>query len=188
MLCWSLQSASAQAIPYERLLAIVQSQDIGSAEFPSVQWRKSTAEALHSYCKSALSRVPRDPPRVGLTEEGASDIVDMIFEFAHWRLATIFLDCNELTQELLDTRDVHHEIHSWIKLARLLEHDKTVLSLIVNTGMLPPRNDGSYDDNIFGTASWWTVREFIFYAVLNLLRSCAMAAVPSPGSTRSCTM
>jgi hypothetical protein len=175
LLCCSVDWVSAQSIPYERLLSIVQSQDIGSAEFPSTSWRKSTPEAIQSYCKSALTRVPRNTLRVGITEEGASDITEMQIEFAHWQLTTIFLNCIELTQEILDRLDVHQEIRAWIKLARLMEHNKTVLNCIVVAGILPPTHDGNYEDNIFGTGNWGIVREWIVAATLKLLeKDCAI--------------
>ena len=167
--CCSIRLVPAQTIPYQDLLEIIQSRDITSAEFPSVPWRKSSAAALLSYCKSALTRVPHNPLSVGITEDGAMDISDMRIEFARWQLETIFSNCTALTQTILDARSVPQEIGAWIKLTRLLEDDQTALNLIVSAGMLRLSRDGSYEDNIFGIANWRTVRVFIFEAILKLL-------------------
>jgi hypothetical protein len=167
--CCSIRLVPAQTIPYQDLLKIIQSPDITSAEFPSVPWRKSSAAALLSYCKSALTRVPHNPLSVGITEDGAVDISDMRMEFARWRLETIFSNCTALTQTILDAPSVQQEIGAWIKLTRLFEDDQTALNLIVSAGILRPSRDGSYEDNIFGISNWRTVRVFIFEAILKLL-------------------
>jgi hypothetical protein len=168
--CCSIRLVPAsQTVPYQDLLEIIQSPDITSAEFPSVPWRKSSAAALLSYCKSALIRVPHNPLSVGITEDGAMDISDMRIEFARWQLETIFSNCTALTQTILDARSVQQEISVWIELTRLLEDDQTALNLIVSAGMLQPSRDGSYEDNIFGIANWRTVRVVIFEAILKLL-------------------
>jgi hypothetical protein len=167
--CCSIRLVPAQTIPYQDLLEIIQSPDITSAEFPSVSWRKSSAAALRSYCKSALTLVPQNQLSVGITEDGATNISDMRIEFARWQLETIFSNCTTLTQTILDVRSVQQEIGAWIKLTRLLEYDQTALNLIVSAGMLRPNRDGSYEDNIFGISNWRTVRVFIFEAILKLM-------------------
>jgi hypothetical protein len=171
LLCCSIELASAQTTPYQSLLESVQSPEIGSGGFPSLQWRKSTAKALLSYCESVLSRVPVKSPSENQTieTEESYDVSAMPFEFARWQLATLFGDCIKLTEEILSARNLRQEIRVWVKLNRLLEDDPTILNLVVAARMLPQRHDGSYQDNVFGFSNWRTVRVYIFEAILILL-------------------
>src|SRR5207302_9692595 len=102
LLCCSAELACAQTTADESLLESVQSPDIGSAGFPSLQWRRETAGALLNYCEAALSLIPRNSPREdqSMETEENSDLSTMPLEFARWRLAAIFGDCIQLTQEI----------------------------------------------------------------------------------------
>jgi hypothetical protein len=171
LLCCSVELAFAQATAYQSLLDSVQSPDIGSAGFPSLQWRKATAGALLNYCESALSHVPRNPPSAdqSMETEENSNVSAMPFEFARWRLAAIFGDCIQLTREIQNAEKLRREIQAWIKLNRLLEDDPTVKNLIVAAKMLPPGRDRSDQHDILGIANWRPLRVCIFEAVLKLL-------------------
>ncbi len=58
LLCCSAELACAQTTADQSLLESVQPPDIGSAGFPSLQWRRATAGALLDYCEAALSQRP----------------------------------------------------------------------------------------------------------------------------------
>jgi hypothetical protein len=149
----------------QRLLETLQT--IGTSQFVSSTWRKSSAEEFLGYCKAALARVRYTGPHVGLTEESSSP-AGAELEFARWRLNTIFGDCTEVAHDILDAQNVQREVRAWIKLTQLLEYDETVRKLGASAQLAPSAAD---KDNVFGTDNWRTMRGFIFEAVTKLLGS-----------------
>jgi len=165
--CAGIQSAVPGA--FERLPASLQSQGPILPAGASARWRRSVAETLHADCKAGLARAAWRSPSVGTTEDGPSDVSAMRREFAHWRLAGIFRNCTELTQDILSAGNVQHEIRTWVKLTRLLGEEQAIQSLLEMAEFPPSRHDEWDVASLTEAGHWRNVRDAIFEATLKLL-------------------
>jgi len=133
---------------------------IDPQQFVSNAQRMLLAEAFLGYCRTALSRVAYNGPRVGLTEE-SGDRSDATIEFAQWRLSIIFGDCTNAAHEILDAKDVPHEAAGWNKIARFLEMDEAVRELGSNAEASKSIGDRTKTEDRFATANWRAIRSAI---------------------------